>query len=108
MTYSYLTLIFDLFVFVLLLSFIVAQKFPYLANIIHEGNGRELLQYFGKEYTKHRSVKNRVHWRCRFHYTNCRARLVSCIIDGNIKVNKCDADINHTDHTGKFPRSHEK
>lgn len=75
--------------------------FSYFAEVFTAVNGREVLVYHGKHYMKHTKSAKKVHWRCPLHSTGCRARIVSCMVDGYLMVNKSDANIIHTDHNGK-------
>lgn len=75
-----------------------AQKFPYFAEIVNDTMGLMILRYHGKEYVKHLVKENRINWRCRSHYTGCRARITSCMHDGYVMVNKLDSAIIHTEH----------
>lgn len=67
--------------------------------------GLILLRYHGKDYVKHTVNKNRINWRCRWHYTGCRARITSMMYDGYVMVNKPEVALIHTDHNAaKFRR----
>lgn len=84
---------------------IARWKYPYDAEIVHDIEGRELLQYHGDLYIKHSTRKTSICWRCPLHYTGCPITISSSIVDGRVMVSKRFADIIHTDHRGKMMKS---
>lgn len=59
---------------------------------------RPRLIYHGFAYAKHYMNKNTTYWRCVYSSNGCRARILTCSINGQNMTNKKNEAINHTEH----------